>query len=225
MLITSEHFTSSSPRGFIAIEGVNGAGKSTFQKKLVNYLRERDQQVLSTFEPGDSATGKIIRSLLLNTEPPLENLTELFLFAADRTEHVSKVILPALDNGTRVVTDRYLFSTIAFQGYGRKLPRELVTSVNHAAVQGLLPDLTFLLDLDPEAGLGRTANRDTSASANERDSFEEESLAFHTSIREGFLSLAEESEAPFFILDASDSPEVVFEKSTSMVDAWLASLS
>jgi len=187
---------------FIVIEGVEGAGKSTQTARLAAYLRERGREVIRTLEPGGTEVGLRIRRILLDTElPAMEGLTELFLYAAARAEHVRKVIRPALDAGRTVVCDRFSLSTLAYQGYGRGLPLDLVRELDAAARDGLRPDLTLVLDLPVAEGLGRNVE------AGKRDRFEAESAAFHERVRQGFHELARGEGA--VIVDARGGPGTV----------------
>ncbi|MCB0332676.1 MAG: dTMP kinase [Bdellovibrionales bacterium] len=206
MQIDPATYSFQSPSGFIVLEGVNGAGKSSLQKKLAEQVRNFGKIPLETRQPGGSPLGAKIRKLLLEESEERSHLAELMLFAADRAEHVTKVINPALAAKEIVLCDRYSYSTTAFQGYGRELDLELVNTINSLAVQDCLPDLVILLDLEPEVGLKRTKSR-----GHERDSFEEEELAFHHRLRDGFLNIAQEVKEPFLIVDASQSEEEVYE--------------
>ncbi len=172
-------------------------------RTLAAELRQRSQSVVETREPGGTPLGEEIRKLLL--EWPGEKKserTELLLFAAARAEHVDKVIRPALSAGSWVLCDRFLHSSVAFQGYGRGISLDLIDQANNFAVQGTLPDLVFLLDIDPRTALRRIASRKDGGV----DSFEAEELGFHERIRHGFLTCADSSGVPFVVLDGSLSP-------------------
>jgi dTMP kinase len=172
---------------FITFEGPEGCGKTTHAKRLKAYLEGKGQAVLLTQEPGGTLVGRQIRELLLNPENVLEEETEIYLFAADRSEHVRKVILPALKENKIVISDRFTDSTLAYQVGGRKLPEDLVRYLNMVSSQGLIPDLTFLLDVSPEEGLRRATQN------GQVDRFEKESVEFHTRIRNYYLGLAKEN--------------------------------
>ena len=172
---------------FITFEGPEGCGKSTHSKKLKAYLEARGYGVVLTREPGGTLVGKEIRALLLNPESVLDETTEVYLFAADRSEHVSKIILPALKEGKIVISDRYIDSTIAYQTGGRGLPEDLVRYVNMVSSKGLIPDLTILLDVTPEVGLKRATQH------NAADRFEKETLEFHRRVREVYREIAQSS--------------------------------
>jgi len=206
-------------KGFLVLDGVNGAGKSTLLKKISNFLTEKQSDVVETLQPGGTPIGKQIRSMVLGDERRTL-LTELFLFAADRAEHVTQVIDPALQQGSIVLCDRYYYSTIAFQGYGRGLPLEQVAAVNRLAVQDMLPDLVVLLDLDPAEGLRRTKSRPDMGA----DSFEQEELSFHKRIRDGFLRVAEQCSEPVAIIDASTTEDQVWDYVLPIIESWYAAI-
>ena len=206
MILDPTTFTlPSSSHLFVVFEGINGCGKSTLLGNVAKALEGARHQVITTREPGGTPLGVEIRSLLLDWKGEKKSpLAELLLFAADRAEHGEKIIRPALSQGKTVLCDRYLYSTIAFQGYGRGLSREWINTANTLATQGVTPDLAILMDLDPTEGLKRTQSRKGSG----RDSFEEEEVAFHQRIRDGFLEIARHSPVPFLVLNGADSKEV-----------------
>jgi len=183
---------------FITFEGPEGCGKSTHSTRLKSYLEGKGERVLLTREPGGTQVGRHIRDLLLDPSSILDDTTEIYLFAADRSEHVSKIILPALQEGKTVISDRYVDSTIAYQIGGRKLPEDLVRYLNMISSKGLMPDLTILLDVSPEVGLKRaTQNR-------QADRFEQEIVDFHRRVREKYLALAESDPARIKIIRTAD---------------------
>jgi len=186
----------------LAFEGGEGAGKSTQARLLAIWLRENGYDVLATHEPGATKMGMRLRALLLDTaHTGLSPWAEAMMYAADRAEHVSSVIAPALARGTIVVTDRYVDSSLAYQGGGRQLPFASIKEVNDLATDGLVPDLTFLLDLSPVAGLGR---RESSA-----DRLEAEPEQFHDRVRRAFLDLAHADPDRYLVLDATmDSSKI-----------------
>ncbi len=188
------------PRGLLlALEGGEGAGKSTQARLLAIWLREQGYDVVATHEPGATKVGMRLRALLLDTaHTGLSARAETLMYAADRAEHVSSVIRPALERGAIVVTDRYVDSTLAYQGAGRQLAVGEVASLNRWATGGLVPDLTILLDLSPAAGLGR---RERSA-----DRLEAEPAEFHQRVRAGFLALADAEPERYLVLDAIRPP-------------------
>lgn len=184
---------------FVTLEGPEGAGKSTVQGLLAVRVRELGRDVLTTREPGSGEVGSAVREVLLHGGD-LEPLTELFLFLADRAEHVAKTIMPALAKGTVVLCDRHADSTVVYQGYGRRLDVEKLRELNAMATQGLKPDVTLLLDIDPALGLQRT---------QVKDRLDSEPIEFHHRVRQGFLSEAKREPNRWRVVDASRSPEEV----------------
>jgi dTMP kinase len=183
----------------IAFEGGEGAGKTTQARLLAIWLREQGYDVISTQEPGATKVGMRLRALLLDTaHTGLSPRAETLMYAADRAEHVDSVIVPALERGTVVVTDRYVDSSIAYQGRGRNQPVSEVAELNKWATGGIEPDLTILLDLPPETGLNRRT-----ASA---DRLEAEPADFHERVREGFLAQAKADPDRYLVLDATRPP-------------------
>lgn len=172
---------------FITFEGPEGCGKSTHAKRLKTYLENNGHRVVLTQEPGGTLMGKHFRKLLLHPESVLNETSEIFLFAADRSEHVSRIIRPALSEGKIVVSDRFTDSTIAYQIGGRGLPEDMVKYINEVSSQGMVPDLTILLDVSPEIGIKR-ATLNGSA-----DRFEGEKLEFHRRVRQKYLEIAEKN--------------------------------
>jgi dTMP kinase len=203
-MIISEAFTLNTRPAFIAFEGINGCGKTTLHKLVSEDLRQAGHSVRDTREPGGTPLGAEIRKLLLEWGGEKKSdRSELLLFAADRAEHVDKVIRPSLSSGSWVLCDRFIYSTISFQGHGRGIDRRWINQAVDLAIQGTLPDLVILLDLSPE----EAARRITARNSTDRDAFEEENLAFHGRIREGFLECARETPTPFLVLDATKTPE------------------
>jgi dTMP kinase len=190
---------------FITFEGIEGSGKSSHARSLAATLRDRGHAVVETREPGGTPAGAAIRSLLLGAEAtPLTGLAELFLYCADRTQHVEQVIRPALAEGRIVVCDRFSDSTVAYQGYGRGLDLAAVRGLDAQARGGLVPSLTFLLDCPVEAGLARARAR-----AGSDDRYEREAVAFHERIRAGFHALAKEAPARIVLVDSTAPPATV----------------
>jgi dTMP kinase len=187
---------------FIALEGGEGAGKTTQARLLAIWLRDQGFDVVTTREPGATKVGMRLRAVLLDTaHTGLSARAETLLYAADRAEHVASVIRPALERGSVVVTDRYVDSSLAYQGAGRNLPAAEVTELNRWATGGLVPDLTVLLDMPPAAGLGRRARS--------ADRLEAEPLDFHERVRAGFLALARAEPERYLVLDASQPADEV----------------
>jgi len=187
---------------FITFEGPDGGGKTTQIARLQASLEARGVPVLRTREPGGDFVGERVRDVLLHApaDQPLTPEAELFLFAAARAQNVAHVVRPALRAGKIVLCDRYTDSTIAYQGFGRRWPLEVVRQVNAIATGGLAPDRTFLLDLPPEVGLSRQDEGD-------KDRLDRESLEFHGRVRAGFLAAAQAEPARIVILDATRPPD------------------
>lgn len=179
----------------IVFEGVEGAGKSTHLRRAAAQLRSEGWDVVETAEPGGSPFGQRIRQILMDVgrEAPTA-WAELFLYLADRAEHVSTVMAPALARGNVVLCDRFSPSTLAYQGYGRGLDLSKVRKLDSVARQGVVPDLVLVLDCPPDLGLQR-AGRD--------DRFHRESLTFHERVRAGFLALAGEPGSHFVVIDST----------------------
>jgi len=182
----------------ITFEGVEGAGKTTLAQHLADWLQAQGVLARLTREPGGSALGEQLRSILLNE--PLDAWAELFLFLADRRQHTLQVILPALEQGVWVLCDRYADSTLVYQGYGRGLDIALIRRLNALATNNLTPDLTVLIDLPVEDALAR---------ANAPNRFEAETQAFHERIREGYLQLARAEPHRFLVLNGLQSLETL----------------
>jgi dTMP kinase len=179
---------------FVCFEGGEGAGKSTQAALLSDWLVARGRDVLLTFEPGDTHVGRDIRRIVLDPATGhLADRTEALLYAADKAEHVEKVVRPALARGTVVITDRYVDSSLAYQGTGRAIDAAELEHVLRWATGDLRPHLTVLLDVEPSAGLGRF---------EERDRIEAEGLEFHQRAREGYLALAAANPDHYLVLDA-----------------------
>lgn len=180
---------------FIVFEGGEGCGKSTQAKALHRHVIRDGRAAILTREPGGTSLGeRVRRSLKRPGRTPISPLAELFLFAAARAQLVNEVISPALQAGTAVVCDRYSYSTLAYQGYGRGLDQDIIRLVNSAATGGLSPDLIVLLDIPARAGLGRKKGRDG-------DRFESESLAFHNRVRRGYLEMARADRERWLVVD------------------------
>ncbi len=197
---------------FITFEGMEGCGKTTQIQKLSSFFFKQDQETLCTREPGGSGLGCELRQILLHPKnSDLSPMSELFLYLADRAQHVHSVIKPALEQNRIVISDRFADSTIVYQGYGRGLDTEMLLRLNNEAVHGLWPDLTFLLDIEPEAGLERAKKRDIISNKHHLEGrFEMEKLEFHKRVREGYLDWAAKHPARFVVLDASPAPNEIF---------------
>lgn len=190
----------------ISFEGPDGCGKSTQLKLLERALRKEGYPVVVTREPGGTRFGTTLRSMLLDPKNTgLSERAELFLYLADRAQHVKEIIEPALKLGKIVLVDRYLDSTWVYQGHGRGFPLDLITLCNLFAVGGLLPDLTVIFDLKAEEGLARLG-------ITNRDRMESQSLAFHRRVREGFHALEKKFPLRVVKLDARETPAQIHHK-------------
>ena len=188
---------------FLTFEGGEGAGKTTQIARLADALMERGGAVTRTREPGGDPFGEKMRAVLLDRDAAPVAAAELLLFAAARAQNVQTVIRPALDAGHVVLCDRFTDSTLAYQGAGRGLPREMIRAVNTVATGGLVPHRTFLLDVSPATGLARQ-------SPDAQDRLDREALAFHERVRAGFLALAGAEPERFVVLNAAQSPDALF---------------
>ena len=208
---------------FITFEGGDGSGKTTQLKALESYLRARGRPCLSTREPGGTSLGQLIRQVLLEVgKQPITSPTELFLYLADRAQHIHEVIIPALEQGKIVLCDRHTDSTLAYQGYGRGIDLGLLRSLNDIASQGIKPDLTLLFDCPVEIGLSRSAQRQSqTASARNEDRFEQEKIEFHERVRAGFLELARAEPRRFRIIDAARPAGEIEREIKNIIDAEL----
>ncbi|MEG2172324.1 MAG: dTMP kinase [Desulfovibrionaceae bacterium] len=208
---------------FITLEGIEGSGKSTAQRMLAEHLEDKGYFVVTTREPGGSALGRKLRAMLLDSRTTqLRNRAELFLFLADRAQHVSEVIRPALDEGHLVLCDRYADSTISYQGYGRGMDIDQLVQVNDLAISGLWPQLTLLFDISPQVGLERAGRRNhEDGTIISEGRFDSESLAFHTRVRAGYLERAAAEPDRFAIIDAARPADDVFLQCISAIEAKL----
>jgi len=195
---------------FIAFEGGEGAGKSTQVTALAEYFNSRGADVVITREPGGAPAAEAMRAIVLSHEfTGLSDRAEALLFAAARAEHVHRTIRPALESGATVITDRYLDSSIAYQGISRDLGVDVIEEISLWATQGLLPDLTVVLDVSPEVGLSR---------AGAPDRMESEPLEFHERVRQGFLDLAGRDPSRYLVVDASGDRESITQSIIDAVD-------
>lgn len=193
---------------FVTVEGVEGAGKSTLMNMLVREFERRGLPFVRTREPGGCGLGAKLRPILLDVSSTLDSRAELFLFLADRAQHVAEVIRPALERGEWVLCDRYADSTIAYQGYGRGMDADRLQELNDHATGGLWPERTLLLDLPVEQGLQRARARNGREGLSLSEGrFEAEEIAFHQRIRQGFLSRAARWPERFRVLNAELPPE------------------
>jgi len=200
---------------FITFEGIEGSGKSSQMDLLAQFLSQKGYGVVVTKEPGGSVIGDKIRKILLN--PDLKEMTaktEMLLYAANRAQHVSEVIKPALKENKIVLSDRYYDSSLAYQGFGRGLDLKKITELNEWVIDGVTPDLTILLDLPPEKGLKRIV---TSLA----DRLEQESIDFHTKVSKGYHRLAKMFPKRYRIVDASRDVQEIHSEIVKIVEEIL----
>ena len=197
---------------FITFEGIEGSGKSTLIDNVAAALRRAGRDPLMTREPGGTSLGVALRKVLLNPEmEKLGSMAELMLFVADRAQHVFQVILPALEAGQIVLCDRYSDATIAYQGHGRGIPLDVITAVDNHARSEAIPHLTVLLDLPAETGLTRARTRNKESMDSSESRIDEEEMAFHQRVREGYLMLADQEPERFLVLDAREKSDRMAE--------------
>ena len=208
---------------FISFEGREGCGKTTQVELLATFLSQRGISHLVTREPGGTRLGKLIRKMLLDpAHSEMEPLTELFLYGADRAQHIVQVIRPALEARQWLICDRFADATAAYQGYGRGQDLSFIQQLNQWATQGLWPHLSLLLDCPVEVGLDRARQRieDTALEGLE-DRFEQQALAFHQKVRDGYLELAAQHPERFKILDATMELERLHEEIVTILEPYL----
>jgi dTMP kinase len=207
---------------FISFEGIEGSGKSTALDGVCAALAKSGRDLLRTREPGGSNLGLALRTLLLDSRNSIAPLAELFLYLADRAQHVSEVIQPALASGKIVLSDRYADSTVVYQGHGRALDPERLHALNDQAVNGLWPDLTLIYDLDAATGLARARARNAERGSSVSEGrFEAEALAFHERVRRGYLERASRWPERFRIVNAAAAPEIVLDESLFHIQTFL----
>lgn len=190
---------------FITFEGGDGAGKTTQSELLASWFASRGYEVVRTRDPGGTPLGQSVRELLLHGEH-VDQRAEALLYAADRAQNVAEVVRPALARGAAVIQDRYIDSSLAYQGAGRELPPGEIRGLSEWATGGLWPGLTVLLDVSPELAAQRRA-----AAGQLADRLEREAIEFHTRVREGFLGLAAAEPDRFLVLDAAQPVEALHE--------------
>lgn len=202
---------------WITLEGGDGSGKTTQSNLLAEWLEGAGRTVVRTREPGGSEVGQLIRDIVLHHRGDIAPRAEALLYAADRAHHVATVVRPALGRGDIVLQDRYLDSSVAYQGAGRVLDATEIRDLSLWAAEGALPDLTVLLDLDPGTARTRLDSADKPF-----DRLEAEKSEFHGRVRDAYLALAEAEPARFLVLDAAASSQEIAELIRARVDALLA---
>ena len=189
---------------FITFEGCEGCGKTTQSKLLANYLTKQNITCVTTREPGGTNSGETIRDLLLKgSADAWQKNTEVLLHMAARSEHITQVIKPALSAQKTVICDRFIDSTVAYQGYGHKLGADYVMTLHNLTFDSLMPDITFILDVDLDISFKRIKQR------SEADRYEQMELDFHTRVKQGFRMIAKQQPERCFLIDGTNSVEAV----------------
>ena len=211
---------------FLTFEGIEGSGKSTIMERMAQQLRNQGLSVRMTREPGGTAFGRELRRLLLDVRSvDFSFQAELLLFLADRAQHLQEIIMPALAEGAILLCDRYVDSTLAYQGYGRGMPLDRLMYLNEFATGGLWPDMTLLFDVPVELGLARAGERNREEGTEVSEGrFEAERLEFHQRVRAGYLELAAKHPKRYAVVDASAPTDAVLQQSLGLVRARLAVL-
>jgi dTMP kinase len=211
------------PGTFITFEGIDGSGKSTQLRLLGNFLRANGCNALLTREPGGTTLGLRLRAALLDAMEEVDPLTELLVFAADRAQHVRRLVVPALEAGRLVISDRYADATVAYQGAGRGFSPELISQIVYLATEGLKPELTLLFDLPIEESTTRTARRSTSKSSSKipRDRLDIENAEFHSRVRDAYLQIALAEPERVKLIDTSGPVEETQERVKEIVVPFL----
>ena len=206
---------------FITFEGIEGCGKTSQTKLLNDYLTTSGHDVIMTREPGGTPISEAIRELLLsNDSVNMHPHTELLLYLASRAQHVSEVMKPALEKGRVVICDRFADSTFVYQCFVRGINKEIVETMNNFAVGDMHPDVTFVLDVEPEEGLKRAMLRNQKHSRG-RDRIESESIDFHNRVREGYLKLAQEYPERVYLIKTDKDKNEVHEEIKKVVDKFI----
>lgn len=203
----------------ITLDGVEGSGKSTHAKLLFDYLKSKGYNVVLTKEPGATKLSRQIRNILLSLRnSDMSYLAELFLYLADRSQHVEEVIVPSIQNCKIVISDRFIDSTVAYQGYGRGISIDLINKLNKIATCSIKPDLTLILNTDVKAGLARAKKK-----KNKVDRIEKEEIKFHKKVHDGFLKIAKKEPGRVKIVRIKNSPIKTQLMLRKIVDDFLSS--
>jgi dTMP kinase len=211
------------PGTFITFEGIDGSGKSTQLRLLNNFLRTVGCNALLTREPGGTTLGLRLREALLDATEEVDPLTELLVFAADRAQHVRRILVPALENGEVVISDRYADATVAYQGAGRGFSPDLISQIVQLATGGLKPDLTLLFDVSIDDATARTKRRSTgkSTARTAPDRLDIEDAEFHTRVREAYLRIAKAEPKRVKVIDTSGPVDRTHERVKDVVLPFL----
>ena len=197
---------------FMTFEGMDGCGKTTQLNLLASYLKEKGHDIIITREPGSAGLGEKIREILLNYDGEVSSNAEAFLFLADRAQHIDTLVKPAIEAGKIVLCDRHTDSTIAYQGYGRGVDIGQIKMLNKLATSGLVPDLTFVLDIDVETSALRVGKN--------KDRMESAGVEFHSRVRDGYLALAKEEPQRVKVINSMDSIENIFSQVKDIFDGF-----
>jgi len=204
---------------FITFEGIDGSGKSTQLRMLANFLKQKGCAVLLTREPGGTSVGNRLRAALLDAQEEVDPLTELLVFAADRAQHVRRVLRPALEAGKVVFSDRYADATAAYQGAGRGFSPELISEIIELATEGLKPDLTLLFDLSVDDSTARTRRRTNGKQQGDR--LDSEDAEFHNRVRDAYLRLARAEPERIKIIETNQPLELTHQRVKEIVLPFL----
>lgn len=194
------------PGSLITFEGIDGAGKTELLKRIAQKLTAEDQTVIKTKEPGGTKIGRMLKRVLLEEEKKCHERVEYLLYAADRAEHFEEIVIPGLENGSVILSDRMADSALAYQGYGRNLDKDMITNINRWAMIGIEPDLTFYIKIDYKTAHARIDNR-----KNTRSIMEQEQEAFWNRVINGYNEISKTREN-IITLSGLDSPEELFEQ-------------
>ena len=204
---------------FITFEGIDGCGKTTQSERLASYLKKHGIPVILTLEPGGTGIGLKIRKILLDSRNKhMSSLAELFLYMADRAQHMKEIIVPSLNKGIWVISDRFYDATLAYQGFGREMDMRFIGLLNQKVCGTIRPDITFLMDCPVEVAIKRIANRKAD---NEQLRFEQEHLTFHEKVRTGYLNIAKKEKNRIVVVDATRSVDEIQEFIVNKVKALL----
>ncbi len=207
---------------FITFEGIEGSGKSTQIALLADYLSAKGVRCVLTREPGGTSIGDQVRTILLDpANSSIDPAAELLLYAASRAQHLREIILPALADGMTILCDRFSDATLAYQGYGRGLDIEMIRTLDRTVTAGTRPDLTLVFDIEAALGIARARGRNSSRGLEKEARFENEELAFHERVRQGYLTLGAREPERIRVVEASGTPDAVQEKVRKIVDEVL----
>ena len=195
---------------FITFEGADGCGKTTQLNLLAQYLRENGKEVVITREPGAKGLGEKVREILLNYDGDVSPNCEAFLFLADRAQNIDMIVKPAIAEGKIVLCDRHTDSTLAYQGYGRGVDLERAKMLNKIATSGLVPDLTYVFDIDVETSMSRVGK--------DKDRMESAGVEFHEKVRKGYLEIAKQEPDRVKVINSKDSIENIFVQVQDIFD-------